>query len=363
MSKFWSEMVARTEPYVPGEQLKKEGLIKLNTNENPYPPSPEVTEAITRETKQSLQLYPSPTVDTVRETIAGQHGLKKENVFIGNGSDEVLGFSFMAFFDQGKPIRFPKITYSFYPVYAKLFGIPYERIPLEREFTINPENYFQSEGGVIFPNPNAPTGIYLELGAVMDIVKHNPETVVIVDEAYIDFAGESAVSLVNTYDNLLVIQTMSKSRSLAGLRVGFALGHQQLIEGMTRIKNSFNSYTVDRLAIAGAEAALSDRDYFFRCIKQIMQTREWVTEEMKQHGFTVLPSQTNFIFVRHYKLQAKWLYEQLKTHDVLVRHFDKPEIANYLRITIGTDKEMHIFFDRLQLVIEESAQERHMLES
>lgn len=353
MSKYWSEMVKRTEPYIPGEQLEKEGLIKLNTNENPYPPSPKVTEAMNQKMEGRLQLYPSPTVDTVREKIAGQHQLQKENVFIGNGSDEVLGFAFMAFFEQGKSIRFPAITYSFYPVYAKLFGIPYEAVSLDRGFTINPDDYFQSEGGVIFPNPNAPTGIYLQLESVMDIVKHNPESVVIVDEAYIDFAGDSAASLVDTYENVLVVRTMSKSRSLAGLRVGFALGSEQLIEGLTRIKNSFNSYTVDQLAIAGAEAALTDEPYFSRRVQQIKQTRGWVTEKIKQQGFSVLPSQTNFIFVCHYKLPAKRLYEQLKQHDVLVRHFDKPEIENYLRITIGTDEEMHTFFERLQLVIEE----------
>ncbi|MEN1968458.1 histidinol-phosphate transaminase [Lentibacillus sp. N15] len=352
MSKFWSDMVTRAEPYIPGEQQAGE-MIKLNTNENPYPPSPMVTEAITRELKRKLQLYPSPTVDTLRGKIAGPYQLRKENVFVGNGSDEVLGFAFMAFFAGDKPICFPKITYSFYPVYAKLFNIPYQTQPLGRDFTIQPEDYFQSEGGVIFPNPNAPTGIYLALEHVEDIVENNPDRVVIIDEAYIDFAKESAVSLVDRYDNLLVVQTMSKSRALAGLRIGYALGNATLIEGLNRVKNSFNSYTLDRLAIAGAEAALDDHGYFSQRVSQVTKTREWVTERMKQYGFTVLPSQANFIFVSHYKLSAKRLYEKLREKGVLIRYFDKPQIADYLRITIGTDADMRTFFDTLTDVMEE----------
>ncbi|MEW9675197.1 histidinol-phosphate transaminase [Lentibacillus sp. L22] len=355
MSQFWSEMASRAEPYVPGEQSEVADIIKLNTNENPYPPSPRVSKAIAEEIERKLQLYPSPTVDTIKEKVARQYQLQKENVFVGNGSDEVLGFAFMAFFDQDKTIRFPEITYSFYPVYAKLFGIPYETISLKRDFTIVPEDYFQSEGGVIFPNPNAPTGIYLELGHVIDIVESNPDQVVIVDEAYIDFAGESAASLVNTYENLLVVQTMSKSRSLAGLRVGYALGSEDLIKGLNRIKNSFNSYTLDRLAIAGAEAALDDQKYFDMRVQQVIETREWVTSRMKQLGFMVLPSKTNFILVSHYKFPAKALYERLKACNVLVRYFDKPKITNYLRITIGTDADMRTCLERIDKVMTELA--------
>ncbi len=342
----------QTDPYVPGEQIDQTGIIKLNTNENPYPPSPHVVNAIRHEMDRKLQLYPSPTVDALRETIADRYQLMKENVFVGNGSDEVLGFSFMAFFDQEKKIRFPAITYSFYPVYAKLFDIPYEEISLTRDFTIPVDAFFQSEGGVIFPNPNAPTSIYLELEHIIEIIGNNPDQVVIVDEAYIDFAGGgSAATLIDTYDNLLVVQTMSKSRSLAGLRIGFALGNADLIEGLTRIKNSFNSYTLDRLAIAGAEAAINDNDYFLQTTEKVVQTRNWVITKLKKSGFTVLPSQTNFIFISHYKLQAEWLYEKLKDNGVLVRHFNKIPIENYLRITIGTDEDMNIFFRKLNEVI------------
>ncbi|WP_106495004.1 histidinol-phosphate transaminase [Lentibacillus sp. Marseille-P4043] len=356
MSKFWSTLTKRTEPYVPGEQIDNKNIIKLNTNENPYPPSPRVIEAIKWEMENNLQLYPSPTADPLREKIADYYQLKKENVFVGNGSDEILALSFMAFFEPGKTIRFPNVTYSFYPVYAKLFGIPYEEVPLNRDFSILVDAFYQSDGGVVFPNPNAPTGIYLELEHVVDIVENNPNQVVIVDEAYIDFSGGSAASLVHTYDNLLVVQTMSKSRSLAGLRIGFALGNANLMEALTRMKDSFNSYTLDRLAIAGAGAAISDNRYFLQTTEKIIQTREWVTEKLKRNGFTVLPSATNFIFASHYKCKAKPLYEKLKENNVLVRHFDKQPIENYLRITIGTDGEMDSFFRKLKLVIAEVSQ-------
>ncbi|SHG09598.1 histidinol phosphate aminotransferase apoenzyme [Ornithinibacillus halophilus] len=334
-------MLKRTDPYVPGEQLEGQ-ILKLNTNENPYPPSPSVLNAISNEMKHNLQLYPSPTVEQLREVIAraSNTSLKKENVFIGNGSDEVLAFSFMAFFEPGKTIRFPEVTYSFYPVYSKLFNISYEEISLNRDFTIPVERFFQSEGGVIFPNPNAPTSLFLSINKIEEIVQQNQDNVVIIDEAYIDFAQESAVSLLNKYDNLLIIQTTSKSRSLAGLRVGYALGHPDLIEGLTRIKDSFNSYTIDRLAIAGAQAAFEDKDYHQETIEKILKTREWVSIELKQLGFQVLPSQANFLFVSHYSLSAKSLYQALKLENILVRHFNKAPIDNYLRITIGKDNDM-----------------------
>lgn len=351
MSKFWSEMAKRCSPYVPGEQLNQDNIIKLNTNENPYPPSPNVIEAIKAESEKSLNLYPSPTTDNLREKIATFSSLTKENIFVGNGSDEILAFSFMAFFDTNKPIRYPAISYSFYPVYAHLFDIPAEEIPLQNDFTIPVEAFFQSEGGVIFPNPNAPTSIYLEIDSIRKIVENNPDRIVIVDEAYIDFATESAVSLINSYDNLLVIQTMSKSRSLAGLRVGFALGHPDLIEGLVRIKDSFNSYTIDRLAIVGAEAAIADIAYFNDTIEKVIKTREWAALEMEHRGFTVLPSQTNFIFVTHPNKEAQSLYLSLKEKNIVVRHFNKPEIHDYIRITIGTDKQMKQFFKVLDTVI------------
>lgn len=345
MSKFWSSAVKRTVPYIPGEQVNDPGIIKLNTNENPYPPSPKVLEAINKEIGEALRLYPSPTVDTLREEIGDLYGLTKENVFIGNGSDEVLAFSFMAFFEPGRKIRYPDISYSFYPVYAKLFNIPVEEIPLRDDFTINPSDYFESEGGVIFPNPNAPTSLYLKLDAIKEILENNREKIVIVDEAYIDFAKGSAVSLLEKYDNLLIIQTMSKSRSLAGLRVGFALGSEELIEGLIRIKDSFNSYTIDRLAIAGATAAIRDKEYFEETTKKIIETREWTIKELEKRGFNVLPSQTNFLFATHPEKNAESLYEQLKENNILVRYFNKPKIDEYLRITIGTDQEMQSFLD------------------
>jgi len=352
MSKFWSPMVKRTEPYVPGEQLDQADILKLNTNENPYPPAPAVIEAITEEMERKLHLYPSPTVDQLREEIAEQYNLTKDNVFVGNGSDEVLAFSFMAFFEPGKAIRFPAITYSFYPVYAKLFHIPYEEVTVNHDFTLPVEDFFQSEGGVIFPNPNAPTSVYLPLDQVRAIVQNNSERVVIVDEAYIDFAEASAVSLVKEFDNLLVVQTMSKSRSLAGLRVGFALGNPDLIQALIRIKDSFNSYTLDRLAIAGAEASMKAKNYFRQTTEKIIHTREWVSEQMKGHGFHVIPSQANFIFVSHARIPAKTLYENLKKSGVLVRHFDKLQIDNYLRITIGTDEDMELFFKKLKTLLD-----------
>lgn len=351
MSRFWSSVAKRTNPYVPGEQLDREDILKLNTNENPYPPSPAVMAAIQAEMGHKLRLYPSPTVDSLREEIAAFHSLRKENVFVGNGSDEVLAFSFMAFFEPGKKIRFPAITYSFYPVYAKLFDIPFEEVPLHHDFTIATDTFFGANGGVIFPNPNAPTGVYLALNDVEAIVKKNPDQVVIIDEAYIDFASGSAASLVGKYENLLVVQTTSKSRSLAGLRVGYALGDPVLTEGLTRIKDSFNSYTIDRLAIAGARAAFQDVAYFKESIHKIIETRKWVVARMKALGFNVVPSQANFIFASHGRVPAKLLYSELKQSGVLVRHFDKQPINNFLRITIGTGDEMELFLEKLQDIL------------
>lgn len=353
MSRLWSSMAKRTEPYVPGEQLDEADILKLNTNENPYPPAPAVREAIAEEMERALQLYPPPSADSLRREIAARYDLTPDNVFAGNGSDEVLAFSFMAFFESGRTIRFPAITYSFYPVYAKLFNIPFKEMPLKDDFTLRPADYFEAEGGVVFPNPNAPTGIYLSLSGVKDIVENNPDQVVIVDEAYIDFAPESAVSLIHAYDNLLIVQTMSKSRSLAGLRVGFALGHPDLIKGLTRVKNSFNSYTLDRLALAGATASIRDQAYFEQTTAKIKNTRTWASEQMEQYGFHVLPSRANFIFVQHEEIAARTLYEKLKAASVLVRHFNKQPVAEWLRITIGSDDEMREFFKTLYMVLDE----------
>ena len=342
-------MVKRTEPYVPGEQVNQLDIVKLNTNENPYPPSPKVQEAIRGEMGGHLQLYPSPTADDLRTTIGQQYGLTADQVFVGNGSDEVLAFSFMAFFEPGQPIRFPDVTYSFYPVYAKLFDIPYEEVALNEDFTLQADKFFQSEGGVILPNPNAPTSLYAELDLIEEIVKNNPDQVVIIDEAYIDFASRSAAELIQQYDNLLVVQTTSKSRSLAGLRVGFAMGNASLIDALIRIKDSFNSYTLDRLALVGAKAAFEDEAYFKEITAKIIATRNGTTVALEQLGFTVLPSQANFVFARHETVSAEFLYNALKKEGILVRHFNKPGIDNYLRITIGTDEQM----ERLVVTLKE----------
>lgn len=344
-------MVKRTDPYVPGEQVEQKDIVKLNTNENPYPPSPKVIAAIQQEMGRNLQLYPSPTATGLRETIGLQYGLTAEEVFVGNGSDEVLAFSFMAFFEPGKPIRFPDVTYSFYPVYAKLFDIPYEEVPLNKDFTLPVDNYYQSEGGVILPNPNAPTSIYAELEDIEGIVKNNPDQVVIIDEAYIDFASKSATELIQKYDNVLVIQTTSKSRSLAGLRVGFAMGAPSLIDALIRIKDSFNSYTLDRLALVGAKAAFEDKDYFMETVNKIIATREKLKVQLQQLDFKVLPSQANFVFTTHKNVSAEFLYNELKKENVLVRYFNKPGIDNYLRITIGTEMQMDQLVERLKKVI------------
>lgn len=343
-------MAKRAEPYVPGLQVNKPNIIKLNTNENAYPPSPNVFRAIQAEAEENLQLYPSPTADGLRTSIGSFYNVEADQVFVGNGSDEVLAFSFMAFFEPGKKIRYPNITYSFYPVYAKLFDISYEEVPVNEDFTLPVEEFFNAEGGVILPNPNAPTSIYLGLEHIEEILKNNPDQVVIIDEAYVDFALESAASLINKYDNLLVIQTTSKSRSLAGLRVGFALGNESLIQALIRMKDSFNSYTIDRLALVGAKAAFDDVDYFQKVTDQIITTREKVTAQMEKLGFRVLPSQANFIFATHEKYSAEFLYEKLYEANILVRYFNQPLIDNYLRITIGADKDMEQLLRKLQQI-------------
>lgn len=353
MSKFWSNMAKRTKPYVPGEQVQATDIIKLNTNENPYPPSPQVTSAIQTATNHDLRLYPSPTMEDLKESIAAYYNLRTNNVFVGNGSDEVLAFSFMAFFNPNKTILFPEISYSFYPVYAGIFQIPYETLPLQDDFSIQPKDYFQADGGVIFPNPNAPTSRYLSVSAVEHIVQQNPDTVVVIDEAYIDFAPDSssAAKLVEKYENILIIQTMSKSRSLAGLRVGFALGSPDLIEGLMRIKDSFNSYPVDRLALVGAKAAIEDTAYFEETRKKIIQTRTWVMKELENRGFHVLPSAANFVFVTHPTVAASKLYEKLREQHIFIRYFGKPPIEDYVRISIGTDEEMKHFFHYLDKIV------------
>ncbi|PLA75166.1 histidinol-phosphate transaminase [Hydrogenovibrio sp. SC-1] len=340
MSQFWSQLVHTLTPYVPGEQPKGDSLIKLNTNENPYPPSPSVHTAInTQLAADKLRLYPDPNADLLKSALAKTYQLSEQQVFVGNGSDEVLAHAFLALLKQDQAILFPDISYSFYPVYCGLYEIDYETIPLDKDFAINPEDYQKPNGGIIFPNPNAPTGRLLTLDAIERILKYNPDSVVVVDEAYIDFGGVSASALINQYPNLLVVQTFSKSRSLAGLRVGYALGHVDLIEALERVKNSFNSYPLDQLAIVGAVAALEDNDYFKSCCQQIIKTRQTLTEFLQQQGFEVLPSAANFVFARHPHYDAAKLANQLREQSIIVRHFKHGRIDQFLRITIGTDAQ------------------------
>lgn len=336
MSKFWSPLVNDLVPYVPGEQPKMANLVKLNTNENPFGPSPKVIEAIQAELNDGLRLYPDPEGESLRETIAAYHKITPEQIFLGNGSDEVLAHIFFGLFQHGEPILFPDITYSFYPVYCGLYNIESQNVPLTESFEINPEAFKQPNGGVIFPNPNAPTGRYLELQHVEEILAANPNRVVVVDEAYIDFGGESAITLVDKYPNLLVSQTLSKARSLAGLRVGFAVGHPDLIEALNRVKNSFNSYPLDRLALAGAKAAYEDEAWFRKCCDGVISERERVAAALEELGFEVLPSKANFIFARHKEQPGEVLAKSLREQGIIVRHFNKPRISEFLRITIGT---------------------------
>ncbi|AHI29110.1 histidinol-phosphate transaminase [Marinobacter similis] len=339
MSKFWSPLVNDLVPYVPGEQPKMANLVKLNTNENPFGPSPKVVEAIKAELNDNLRLYPDPEGESLRQTIANYHSLKPEQIFLGNGSDEVLAHIFYGLFQHGEPILFPDITYSFYPVYCGLYDIEGIKVPLTDSFEINPEDYKQANGGVIFPNPNAPTGRYLGLEHVEEILRANPDRVVVVDEAYIDFGGESAITLVDDYPNLLVSQTLSKARSLAGLRVGFAVGNPDLIEALNRVKNSFNSYPLDRLALAGAQAAYEDEAWFQKCCDGVISERERLTKALAELDFEVLPSKANFVLARHKAKSGESLAQGLREQGIIVRHFNKPRIEQFLRITIGTPEQ------------------------
>ncbi len=343
MSRFWSQVVNGLTPYVPGEQPKIANLIKLNTNENPYPPSPKVLAAIQAELDGDaarLRLYPDPNSDLLKAAVARLHGVSAQQVFVGNSSDEVLAHVFMALLKHDAPILFPDITYSFYPVYCGLYGVDYQTVPLAEDFSINPADYVgKANGGIIFPNPNAPTGRLLAVDAIEQIAKANPDSVIVVDEAYVDFGGESAIKLVDRYDNLLVVHTLSKSRSLAGLRVGFAVGHPALIEGLERVKNSFNSYPLDRLAIVGAVAAMEDTAYFEQCCQAVIATRDTLSSDLTGLGFEVLPSAANFIFVRHPQRDAGELAKALRDRSIIVRHFKLPRIDQFLRITVGTDAE------------------------
>ena len=335
--KFWSNITKSLTPYVPGEQLNEIDIVKLNTNENPFPPSPKVIESIQQAIGTQLKKYPDPESTELKNAIAEFYNIESENVFAGNGSDEVLAHVFMAFF-KDKKLYFPNITYSFYPVYCGLYEIDYQPISLNYKFQMETEDYLGLDGNIIFPNPNAPTGIGVELSVIEEILTKNPENLVVVDEAYVDFGGKSAIELIGRYKNLLIVQTFSKSRSLAGMRVGFAIGDTELIEGLVRVKDSFNSYPLDRLAQAAGEAAMKDREYFDYTCSEIIKNREWAVAELEKRGIEVLPSAANFIFAK--VENAENMYKELKARKVLVRYFNKPLIDSYLRISIGTKEEM-----------------------
>ncbi len=338
--KYWSERIQNLVPYTPGEQPKNQVFIKLNTNENPYPPSPKVLEAVREAADGRLRLYPDPEAVELRKSIAEFYGLSPEQVFCGNGSDEVLGLSFYAFFTPGQKVLFPDITYSFYPVYAELFHIDYEEIPLNEDFTLPVEKFLGENGGCVICNPNAPTGKTLPLSDIRRILDANPDRVVMVDEAYADFGAESAVSLLPEYPNLYIVSTMSKSRSLAGMRVGYALGSPDLIAGVNCVKNSFNSYPLDRLAQAAGKAAMEDRAYFEETRKKIIDVREKTAETLKSMGFTVHDSNANFLFVSFPGMDGEVLQQELRKRGILVRWFSRPRIRNFLRITIGSGEDM-----------------------
>ena len=354
MSSYWSDIVHRLTPYVPGEQPALAHPVKLNTNENPYPPSPAVVSAIRNElgeNAESLRRYPDPTARVLRETVAAHHGLTVDQVFAGNGSDEVLATMFQALLKHDKPILFPDVTYSFYPTYARLYDVAYRTIPLDDAFQIRIDDYTQPSGGILFPNPNAPTGHALPLSDIERLVASNPDSVVVIDEAYVDFGAQSAISLIGKYPNLLVVHTTSKSRSLAGMRVGFAFGDAALIDALNRVKDSFNSYPLDRLAQAAATAAYKDDAWFRECTEKVMASRERMTAQLTALGFEVVPSSANFVFARHEGHDAATLAVQLREKEIFVRHFKLPRIDQHLRISIGTDAECDTLLDALKDIL------------
>ncbi|MBB5191380.1 histidinol-phosphate aminotransferase [Silvimonas terrae] len=351
MSRFWSPIVQTLTPYVPGEQPKIANLIKLNTNENPFGPSRHVLDAIAAASGDALRLYPDPNADRLKETIARYHGIAPNEVFVGNGSDEVLAHTFMALLKHDKPLLHPDISYSFYPVYCGLYGVTSKQVPLDENMRINLADYNQDCGAIIIANPNAPTGIALTAAEIETLLQAHPDQVVVIDEAYIDFGGETVIPLIKRYPNLLVIQTLSKSRSLAGLRIGFAVGHPDLIEALDRVKNSFNSYPLDRLAIAAGVAAYEDETHFQRTTQAVMETRTNLVAGLTLLGFDVLPSATNFVFARHPRHDAAKLAADLRAKAILVRHFKQPRIDQYLRISIGTDAECEALVNALQDLI------------
>jgi histidinol-phosphate aminotransferase len=355
MSKYWSDLAHRLDPYTPGEQPREMDLIKLNTNENPYPPSPKVSAVFSQDNIDALRLYPDPESSALKQSIAKLYGLEQGQVFVGNSSDEVLATAFQAFFAGDKLLLMPDITYSFYTVYCGLYDIDSCEIPLEDDFSINLQQYcteaMQDNGGVVFANPNAPSSLALSLADIEQLLRINTESVVLIDEAYVDFGAESAASLINQYPNLLVVQTLSKSRSLAGLRVGFALGSKELITGLNRVKNSFNPFPLGRIAEMAAKEAIDDVDYLNECCDKIIATREWATAELTALGFEVLASKTNFLMAKPSRIGAEELFTKLREEKILVRYFNKPRISDYLRISIGTQQEMQAFVAAVKKIL------------
>ena len=340
----WEEYVRTVEPYVPGEQPNQPDMIKLNTNENPYPPAPGVVEALKNFDTDKLRLYPEPTCKVLVDAIADYYGIRSSQVFTGVGSDDVLAMIFMTFFNSKKLILFPDITYSFYDVWANMLRIPYETKALDDDFQIRKEDYYGENGGVVFPNPNAPTGLFEELDDVEDIIAHNQDVIVIVDEAYVDFAGRSAMELIDKYDNLIIVQTFSKARSMAGMRIGYAISNSVLIKYLNDVKYSFNSYTMNQTSLVCGVETLKDKAYFEECVNKIIETREWAKEELKNLGFHCLDSKSNFIFAMHPDYDAKELFEALKENDIYVRFWGSERIEQYMRISVGTKEEMEAMF-------------------
>lgn len=347
----WRDNLRNIEPYVPGEQPDLPDMIKLNTNENPYPPSPGITQVLREFDPDSLRLYPDPNSTQLTNAMAGRYGVDADQVFVGVGSDDVLAIAFMTFFNSNRPILFPDITYSFYDVWAALFEIPYERPELDENFRLRAEDYYRENGGIIIANPNAPTGVNQSLDSLRDIIEHNRDVVVIIDEAYVDFCGESALGLTREFDNVLVVQTFSKSRSMAGMRIGYAMGNSELIRAMNDIRYSYNSYPMTRLSVALGVAAIEDEAYFQETAGKIIQTREWTKTELCRLGFSFQDSMTNFIFAEHERVPAWKIFNALKEKHIFVRHFNLPRIENYLRISIGTQKEMEIFIREIEEII------------
>lgn len=347
----WKDNLRTIDPYVPGEQPNIEGMIKLNTNENPYPPSPAVEKAMKEFDLDSLRLYPDPNSELLINAIAKRYEVNNDQVFVGVGSDDVLAIAFMTFFNSKKPILFPDITYSFYDVWAELFNIPYERPALDDDFNVRTEDYYKENGGVVIANPNAPTGIKQSEDMLRDIIEHNRDVVVIIDEAYVDFSGESALSLTKEYDNVLIVQTYSKSRSLAGMRIGYAMGNPELIKAMNDVRFSYNSYPMTRLSVAIGAAAIEDEEYFQRTNKMIIDTREWTKKKLTELGFSYGDSMTNFIFATHRSVNANEIFTKLREKKIFVRHFNSPRIDNYLRISIGTQEEMEKLIDELSIIV------------